>query len=331
MTNAPSPPPIAAAARKLGIESARVLVAVSGGCDSVALSRGLVDAQATLNLTLVVAHLNHGWRGEESQQDAEWVRSLASSLNLPSVIESAPEDGEAASEESARQVRYEFLTRAAAEHDCRFVATGHTADDQAETVLHHILRGTGLSGLRGIPQTRTLGEKATLVRPLLEIPRSQLEDWLRSIGQDWRTDATNSDSRFTRNRIRHELLPLLADSFNPQINRVLTTLATQAGEASDFVRELAEQALPEIVLSASPDSIRVDTTRLCELPPVVRREVLVLAWQRQNWPLQKMSFAHWEKLADIAESGGKATLPGNVEVSWRGTMLVRVLMRSNET
>jgi len=322
MTSAPSPPPIAAAARKLGIESARVLVAVSGGCDSVALLRGLVDAQSTLNLTLVVAHLNQGWRGEESQQDAEWVRDLAGSLKLPSVIESARQEQKATSEESARRTRYEFLTRAAAEHDCRFVATGHTADDQAETVLHHILRGTGLSGLRGIPPTRSLADQVTLVRPLLEIPRGQLEDWLQTIGQDWRTDATNSDSRFTRNRIRHELLPLLADQFNPQIHRVLTTLATQAGEASDFVRELGEQALPDIVLSASPDSIRLDTTRLSELPPVVRREVLVLAWQRQNWPLQKMSFAHWQKLADIAESGGMGTLPGNVDVRMRGTMLV---------
>lgn len=328
MTSAP-PPPIAAAARKLGIESARVLVAVSGGCDSVALLRGLVDAQATLNLTLVVAHLNHGWRGEESQHDADWVRALADSLQLPSVIESAHQDEEAASEESARRLRYEFLNRAASVHDCPFVAIGHTADDQAETVLHHILRGTGLSGLRGIPPTRSLADQATLVRPLLETPRSQLEDWLQAIGQDWRTDATNSDSRFTRNRIRHELLPLLADKFNPQIHRVLTTLAAQAGEASEFVRELAEQTLPEIVLSSTPDSIRLDTSRLSELPPIVRREALVLAWQRQNWPLQKMSFAHWEKLAEIAESGGMATLPGNVDVRIRGSMLV--LTRDSES
>ncbi len=304
------------------MESARVLVAVSGGCDSVALLRGLAHAPATLNLTLVVAHLNHGWRGQESQQDAEWVRNLADSLNLTSIIDSAQQDKEATSEEAARHLRYEFLVKTAGEHDCRFVATGHTADDQAETVLHHILRGTGLSGLRGIPPTRTLNNQVTLVRPLLAIPRCHLEDWLRSTGQDWRTDTTNSDSRFTRNCIRHELLPMLADRFNPQINRVLTTLATQAGEASDFVREIAEAALPGIVLSASPDSIRLDTSHLSELPPVVRREALVLTWQRQKWPLQKLSYAHWEKLAELAESGDMATLPGKIDVRRRGTMLV---------
>lgn len=322
MTSVPPPPQIEAAARKLGIESARVLVAVSGGCDSVALLRGLVDVQATLKLTLIVAHLNHGWRGEESQLDAEWVRTLGESLGIPCVIETTGQNDRSTSEESARQSRYEFLARTASTQDCRFVATGHTADDQAETVLHHILRGTGLSGLRGIPPTRTLGECVTLVRPLLEIPRTQLEDWLRAIGQDWRTDCTNSDSTFTRNRIRHELLPLLAGQFNPQINRVLTTLACQAGEASDLVRQLAENALPRIVLSSSANSIRLDTSRLSELPAVVQREALVLAWQRQNWPLQKMSYSHWEKLADIASSGGMATLPGNVDARSRGALLV---------
>jgi len=328
---------IGQAARNLSIESATLLVAVSGGCDSVALLRGLHELQVTLNLKLVVAHLNHGWRGEESDADASWVESLAAKLELPCVSESCRPQRESlaesaqpaataavnpASEESARRDRYEFLTRVAAEHSCQFIAAGHTADDQAETVLHHILRGTGLAGLRGIAPTRTISEGVALVRPLLEIRRADLENWLTTISQDWRTDRTNFDTSFTRNRIRNELIPLLESQFNPQVRRVLATLAQQAGEVSGFIRELAEAALPDVMLNATPDSIRLDAAALSRLPPVVLREALVLAWKNQNWPLQGMSFSHWERLAEVAASGGTITLPGNVDARLRSTLLV---------
>ena len=324
--SAASNPPaqIEQAARQLGIESAHVLVAVSGGCDSVALLRGLLELKQSLSLELIVAHFNHGWRGDEAEADAAWVRDLAKSLELEFVAGFADEyslpDG--GSEESARQDRYDFLTRTALSQRCRFVAVGHTSDDQAETVLHHILRGTGLAGLRGIPPERPLDDEITLVRPLLEIPRGGLEEWLTRIGQDWRRDRSNSDSRFTRNRIRNELLPLLATEFNPQIRRVLTTLAQQSGEVSDFVRKLAADALTETVISATPDSVRLDADALSRLSPVVLRETLVLAWQQQNWPLQGMSFSHWEALAEVVSAGDAVTLPGDVDARRRGGMLV---------
>lgn len=320
MTSAKSVlPQIADAARRLGIESNRVVVAVSGGGDSVALLKAFCELKATLKLDLTVAHLNHGWRGDESAADAEWVRKLAESLNLPIVLESAEV---AASEESARRLRYEFLSRTAAEGCCRFVALGHTADDQTETILHHILRGTGLSGLRGIPQKRTLNEHATLVRPLLQIPRRHLETWLQSTGQSWRTDQTNSDSDFTRNRIRIELLPLLRKQFNPQIDRVLTTLAEQAGETSQVIRELASSAFRDALASSSPASIRLRLESLRPLPAPVIRETFVIVWQRQQWPLQGMTFSHWQNLAALARDGGALSLPGHIDARTRGELLV---------
>lgn len=324
--SAASNPPaqIEQAARQLGIESAHVLVAVSGGCDSVALLRGLVELKQSLSLQLIVAHFNHGWRGDEAEADAGWVENLARTLQLEFVAGSAdelsPPDG--GSEETARRDRYEFLTRTAAVHDCRFVAVGHTADDQAETVLHHILRGTGLAGLRGIPPARALDEGITLVRPLLEVPRRSLEKWLTGLGQDWRLDHSNSDARFTRNRIRNELLPLLERDFNSQVRRVLTTLAQQSGEVSDFVRKLAVDALSETVISATADSLRLDANALSRLSPVVLRETLVLAWQQQNWPLQGMNFSHWETLAEVARGEGAVTLPGDVDARRRDGLLV---------
>jgi tRNA(Ile)-lysidine synthase len=335
-------PQIRDAANSLGIETATVLVAVSGGCDSVALLRGLHELRTSLDLKFVVAHFNHGWRAEESDADAVWVEALAEQLNLPCVSESrdskrdplanststtATPSAGSASEESARRDRYEFLARAAFENGCQFIAVGHTADDQTETVLHHILRGTGLAGLRGIAATRQLDNEVTLVRPILECRRTELEAWMRSISQDWRTDRTNASLDFTRNRIRHELLPLLEEQFNPQVRRVLATLSCQAEEAGDLVRTLAEKALPEVILTSSADdstvdSIRLDGGVLRRLPAIVRRETLVLAWKQQGWPLQGMSFFHWQNLAAIAESGGAMTLPGNVDARLRGGLLV---------
>src|SRR5205823_11908216 len=120
-------------------------------------------------------------------------------------------------EETARDERYRFLEVTAVAIGCRAIATAHTADDQAETILHHVLRGTGLAGLRGIPRARELASGITLIRPLLDLERSVVLDYLAKIGQDFRDDASNRDEAYTRNRIRHQLLPLLAREYNPHI------------------------------------------------------------------------------------------------------------------
>jgi len=309
------------AAEILELESGRILVAVSGGGDSVALLRGLVTLQSRLNCRIFAAHFNHRWRGQESDTDASWVQTLADSLNVP-YLTAAAETDLPCSEEAARLMRYDFLTRAAVENNCCFIATGHTADDQAETVLHHILRGTGLAGLRGIPERRRITDEIQIVRPLLDCSRTSLETWLHSIGQSWRTDPANSDPGYTRNRLRTELLPHLETQFNPQVRRVLTTLASQAGEVSRFLRELAEEALPDILLSVTPDSARLDARPLKQLPSVLLRETLILLWHRQAWPLQGMTHAHWTNLAGVVDSGSAVTLPGRIDARLRGELLV---------
>ena len=199
------------------VNEACILIGVSGGADSVALLRGLVELRDEFPLELHAAHLNHKLRGDASDGDADWVRSLCESLGVPAEVgeleAAALRSDDAALEETARTLRHRFLDEAAVRADCNVIATAHTADDQIETVLHHIFRGTGISGLRGIPHERQTASGRRLVRPMLAIRRELVESYLNEIGHDFRTDATNADTSLTRNWLRHELLPQLRSHF----------------------------------------------------------------------------------------------------------------------
>src|SRR5260370_36490025 len=204
-------------ARLSGLPSSLV-VAVSGGADSVALLRALL--KLTPNTDLIVAHMNHGLRGAESDADESFVRALHAELAAKGAVrlqfrcercnmgEIALAEG-ANLEAVARRERYRWLAEVAASAGVAHVATGHTADDQAETVLFRLLRGAGLQGLRGIAARRNLRPGVELIRPLLSVTRRQVLEFLRDIVQPFREDRSNADLRFTRNRIRHELLPQL--------------------------------------------------------------------------------------------------------------------------
>src|SRR5262245_47978864 len=211
----------------------RLLVAVSGGADSMALLRGLCELQKQRPLVLRAGHLDHKMRGQAARDDADWVAETCRLLDLPCTIgradvaEIARSSGRGI-EETARDERYRFLEDTARGLDFPAVALAHTADDQAETILHHILRGTGLSGLGGIPRERVLESGVRLWRPLLEIDRSLLLDYLGSVGQSYREDESNHDAAYTRNRIRHQLLPLLASNYNPRVREALCRLGSQA-------------------------------------------------------------------------------------------------------
>ncbi len=212
-----------------------VLAAVSGGADSVAMLRALVAVKPPGDGRLVVGHLNHRLR-EDADADERFVAELSGRLGLecccgrlePASLTEAGRGLEAA----AREARYRFLRTTAERLGARYVACGHTADDQIETVLHRILRGTGIAGLAGMPAAR-LSEAVTLVRPLLGARRSELLEYLDRIGQPYRQDRSNLDRRFTRNRLRHDLLPHLAEHYNPAVGDALLRLARLAGEIQE--------------------------------------------------------------------------------------------------
>ena len=309
---------------ELGLENQRVLVAVSGGADSIALLRGLHVLARDFSLDLHVAHANHGVRLAESDADSLWVQSTCRDLSLPCVVaDFGMSPDQAGIEESARDLRFEFLIRTAQQTECAFVVLGHTANDQTETVLHHLLRGTGLAGLRGIPKTRPLADGVALVRPLLEISREEVETWLRSLGQSWREDHTNRDDAMTRNRIRNQLIPQLEEQFNPQIARVLRSLSTQAGEWYDLIKSQVEPLVAAALVSASDTTIRIHTATLRKQLPLLVRESLVQIWTQAGWPLQRMGFAEWDSMANlIANDQNARSFPGNIDARKRGELLV---------
>ena len=176
------------------------------------------------------------------------MQELCDDLSIPLQVErqSVGELAAAAGdglEETARKVRYEFLQRVAEQQRCSRIALAHTSDDQVETILHHVLRGTGLSGLSGMPATRDVGGGISIVRPLLAIERTTIETYLTEINQDFRIDATNRDLRFTRNRIRRTLLPLLESEFNPQVRAAVLRLGNQARQSHETIDDLAARLL----------------------------------------------------------------------------------------
>lgn len=226
-----------------------VLIAVSGGADSVALLRLLARVRpANSRGKLLVGHFNHKLRGGESDEDERFVQHLAKSLGLTCLtVAGNPPDPTKFSENDARDARYAFLQRTAADFGARYIVLAHTADDQAETILFRALRGTGITGLAGMPTVRPLTAAVSLIRPLLCVRRAVLRDYLTSLGQSFREDSSNADLRFARNRLRGEVIPRLAREYDPAIVETLLKLGEQAAELADEARRAAELAIERAV------------------------------------------------------------------------------------
>lgn len=302
-----------------------VLVAVSGGADSVALLRAILAVRGVGTGRTEIAHCNHGWRGPASDSDEAFVQDLAKQWNLGFHCERClSEPGEGASGESiegkARRLRYEFFRHTAERVGARHVVTAHSADDQAETVLHRILRGTGIKGLSGIPFVRRLGPAVTVVRPFLEVTRGDVLRYLQELNQPYRTDESNENTKFTRNRIRHELMPHLQRQYNPKVSYSLRRLAKQASEVQQMVHDAVEQLAENCceLKGSDPPKIRMDCRQLRSQPRYLLRELCAHLWRLHKFPLRAMGFAEWDKLAELISTpvaalpASRISLPGNV-------------------
>jgi len=264
----------------------RLAVAVSGGADSVALLRSLNERRVSLGVVLHVAHLHHGLRGAEADADRDFVRTLSAKFGLPffeanvDVAAEAAKAGESI-EEAARRLRYAWFRQLMAAGEVEAVATAHTLDDQAETVCAKFLRGAWTEGLSGIHPVVQNAE-GRILRPLLSVTRAEVEAYLKALGQDWREDSSNRDVAFTRNRIRHELLPLL-QGWNPRLKEHLAQMAELArGEDAWWHVEVTRVA-PQIVMTGRPvrgggrasgEALAMDAARLAALAPAVQRRLL---------------------------------------------------------
>jgi len=252
-----------------------LLVGVSGGPDSLCLADALLSADVRVTL----AHLNHGLRGDESDGDEAFVRAFAVERGAACIVErldvaaAAHERGESI-ELTARRVRYDFLARAAARAGVAHVAVAHHADDQAETVLLRLLRGTGIEGLRAMAAAAPLpgAPTLTLLRPLLRVTRAEIERYCSDVGLQPRLDASNLSAEHTRNRVRLELLPLLR-TFNPGIARVLARLADLAAADHEVQQWAVQRAFAELVRHGD-DGARIDRDDWRKLPAGLQRGLL---------------------------------------------------------
>ena len=262
---------------------------------------------------LVVAHVDHGVRGDASTADADFVRAEAESLSLPfylgvgssaenKSLESSVKTNP--SESSLRELRYRCLREAAQKHGARYLVTGHTLDDQIETVLFRIFRGTGLRGLNGIPTFRKLGDQLTLVRPMLSVSRDETHAYLQRIGRQHQVDASNEDSHYTRNFLRNELLPLARKKF-PDIDRAILRLSEAAHDH--------QQAMPQLVAAASESisiiekesavtELQVDCKTIRVFPNSIIVDALIEHWDGAGWPRGDINRAAWNQVAQLIRS-----------------------------
>jgi tRNA(Ile)-lysidine synthase len=303
----------------------RLAVGVSGGADSVALLRALHACSRDTGLVIHAAHLHHGLRGAEADQDLEFVRRLAADLDVPFQSEQVnveAERGKAAGgkrnesvEQAARRLRYGWFRRLMAQGVVEAVATAHTLDDQAETVCAKFLRGAWTEGLSGIHPVIEFPE-GRIVRPLLAATRAQVEAYLNSLGQPWRNDSSNLDSAFTRNRIRHVLLPQL-EGWNPQLRNHLAQMAELARDEEAWWQAELARVAPQILMAGKPvrgggrawtDGLAFDRVRLAALAPALQRRLLRHAAQQLGMALDFNATEALRMLALEGRAGQKREL-----------------------
>ena len=304
---------------------ARVLVGLSGGGDSVALLRLLREVAGDYPLQLRAAHLDHGLR-PESSQDARWVEDLCASLQIPLTLERQDVAAMARSigcglEEAGRLARREMLARVAQRQGCDAVALGHQRGDQAETLLHRLLRGTSISGLAAMRYRQGL-----FIRPLLDWPRQELERYLRDCGQDYLQDASNQDPVFTRNRLRHQVLPLL-HQFNPRLEQHLAALARRSAEEEDYWRLQVAAALEVLRLPAQGE-LRLARPGLAQLPSALGRRVLRQALGEVRGQTAGLDAGHLDDLLALV-TAGPAQAELHLPQCWAGLRFEALVLRTS--
>jgi tRNA(Ile)-lysidine synthase len=314
----------------------RVTVAVSGGADSVALLRILLEVRAELGIVIAVAHFNHQLRAEASDADEQFVAQLARQHDLPFFVGRADVREQALAnkigiEQAARQLRYQWLLDLAQQQHFDIIATAHTADDQAETVLMRFLRGAGTRGLAGIHPVLQR-DRIRVVRPLLDLTRAEIEQYLTSIEQSWCEDESNRDLGPTRNRIRHELLPLLERDYNPSLRRLLNETAEMARDeeaaweamAASYVNQWHKDERRLLL----KDEMACFPSEFTLVSPALQRRAVKCFLERHGLAVE---FRHVESVRLCAHRNGPAVnLPGGWQAKHEGHWLILVPPNATE-
>lgn len=304
---------------------ALLLVAVSGGPDSMALLHCLTGLRAELDLVLHVGHVNHNFRGKESDEDAQFVEEAARKLNIPSTIGMADpqahqkKHGISSFEEAAREVRYDFLATVALRHNAKAIALGHTVDDQAETLFMRILRGTSLHGLRGMQEIISWrsprgGVKGVLFRPFLRVTRRDTLTYCREHRIMFRRDATNISPDFTRNRLRQQLFPVL-ETYNPKVKDSILRLGHSASQTQDYLDQEINSIWPTVSKKMG-ETVVLDIAKLKTLHPIIQHLIMRQAYREVAGDLRQLTRSHIIQMAGMVynTSSSRIDLPRGIKL-----------------
>ena len=304
----------------------RVIAGVSGGADSMCMLLILLSLKQELDLDIIVAHVNHGIRGEEAKRDADFVeafcadKGLAFELANADIPRIAKETG-TTSEEAGRNYRYSFFCELAEKYRAEKIAVAHNSDDNAETVLFNIFRGSGIGGLKGILPKRSIsckGSKYTLIRPVLVLSRAEIEEGLEEAGQDFCTDRTNSEDTYARNRLRNTILPMARDNINTNVYGHIESLSRQAALVYDFIEQETDKYAscinPVTDEDGSKTGVSIDIPSIVKLHRVLKQSLIRRAFEMVSGKLKDVEETHIEAIEDLInkQSGKRISLPYDI-------------------
>jgi tRNA(Ile)-lysidine synthase len=305
-----------------------VLAAVSGGPDSVFLLTALINLKAKLGIKkLAVCNLDHGLRGAESRADSAFVKRLCRKKGVEFIHKRIDlkrrRSKTISTEEAGREARYKFFREAAAKSGCGTVATGHTLDDQAETVLMRVIKGASLKGAAGIQPVRAEGA-IRFIRPLIELEKREIEDYLRDNHLEYRVDSTNAQPLYFRNIVRHEIMPFL-ERYNPRLKRALFRLAEHLREDLEFIRE-AKRSVQRTAYSVqrAGNKIEIKLKDIVIQPRALQKEILRDGLEKAGGEVKRLSFRHWKELESLLKykrKGSSLDLPGGIRVTRSASLL----------
>jgi tRNA(Ile)-lysidine synthase len=303
-----------------------LLVAVSGGQDSLCLIKLLLDLQSKWRWNLGIAHCDHRWRND-SQANAVHVENLAQGWDLPFYLAVAEED--VSTEAKARSWRYRALTTIAQDHNYQYIVTGHTASDRSETLLYNLVRGTGADGLQALTWQRPITTTITVVRPLLDVTRSQTEAFCQYFNLPIWEDSTNQDLQYARNRIRLDLVPYLQRNFNPQVELTLAQTAELLQAEVEYLEQIAQnlrEDAEELLKENDQEIWRLNRKKLKNAPLALQRRVM--RQTLQTLLPQAPGFEHIEKLTALITAPNRSQtdpFPGGAIAKVEGDWIYFIL------
>lgn len=299
-----------------------VLVAVSGGADSVFLLRAMNTLKSKLKLKkLVICNLDHGLRGAESREDSLFVKKIAEELDTGYIHKTIDLAGYASknlsTEEAAREERYKFFKEAAVASKANVIATGHTLDDQAETILMRVIKGASLKGLIGISPVRSEGQ-IRIIRPLFELEKGEIERYLDERGIAYRIDKSNLEPVYFRNIVRKDILPFL-EKYNPRLKRALCSLAEHLREDFEFINEAKTNAIRNTHdARRKAGGVELKLKDLVMQPKALQKEILRDALEAVGGEVKRLTFRHWKEMEQLIKhkrNGNSLDLPGDIRVT----------------